>query len=403
MLFTYEAVDQTGAKKGGSIDAVNVDIAISSLQRRGLILTNIREADAGGSFLAKNISIFDRVSNKDVVILSRQLSTLFEAQVSALRIFRLLGNESENPVLAKNLTALADDLQGGSSISAAMSKHPKIFSEFYVNMVKAGEESGKLDETFQYLADYLDRTYELSTKVRGALIYPAFIVVTFVVVMILMFTMVVPKISAILVESGTDIPSYTKVILGISNFLVSYGFVLLGLLVLVGFFLVRFIRTPAGSLAFDQFKLGIPYVNTLYKKLYLARLADNMSTMLVSGIPIVRALELTSSVINNKIFRNIVDEAVTNVKGGKTLSESLSGHPSVIPGIMVQMMRVGEETGEVGSILKTLAHFYTREVTTAVDSLVSLIEPLMIVMLGGGVAVLLASVLIPIYNIASTQ
>ena len=403
MLFNYESVDTTGAKKTGSIDAVNSEVAISSLQRRGLTLTSIVEAGTGGSLFSKNIALFDRISNKDVVILSRQLSTLFEAQISALRIFRLLASETENHVLGSKMQVIADDLQAGSPISDALAKHPKVFTTFYVNMVKAGEESGKLDETFQYLADYLDRSYELSSKIKGALIYPAFIVVTFITVMVLMFTMVIPKISGILTESGQEIPVYTQVVLGISNFLLQYGFVLLGLALVGGFFFVRFVRTPSGRMAYDQAMLGIPYISTLFKKLYLSRFADNMNTMLISGIPMVRALELTSNVINNKVYENIIATAVEEVTGGRTLSESLSSNPHEIPGIMVQMMKVGEETGEVGSILKTMSRFYTREVTTAVDSLVSLIEPLMIVMLGGGVAVLLASVLIPIYNIASAQ
>jgi len=403
MLFSYEAVDDKGQKKIGSIDAVSVDAAISALQRRGLVLTSVKEADAGNRGLGRNISWFDRIATKDVVILSRQLSTLFEAQVSALRIFRLLGAETENAALAKQINAIADDLQAGSSISAAMSKHPKVFTDFYVSMIKAGEESGKLDETFQYLADYLDRSYELSSKVKGALIYPAFVVVTFVTVMILMFTTVIPKISTIITESGQEIPTYTQIVLGISNFLTSYGFILLGIAVVAGFLLFRYVRTPVGRIALDRFKLNIPYISSLFRKLYLSRLADNMNTMLISGIPMVRALELTSNVINNKVYQGILTDAVEAVKGGKTLSESLSNSPREIPGIMVQMMKVGEESGEVGSILKTVAKFYSREVTTAVDSLVSLIEPLMIVLLGGGVAVLLASVLIPIYNIASSQ
>lgn len=402
MLFNYQALDQTGAPKNGSIDAVNVDIAIASLQRRGFVITAIHEMGEKKGLLNMNLSFLDRVSNKDVVILSRQLATLFEAQVSALRIFRLLSEEAENKVLGKQLAMVADDLQAGSSISAALAKHPKVFNDFYVNMVKAGEESGKLDETFNYLADYLDRSYELMTKARGALIYPSFIVLTFLVVMILMFTMVIPKISAILVDSGQEVPFYTKIVLGISNFLVSYGFIILGIVILAGFLLIRFIRTPAGKMVFDRTKLTIPYISTLFRKLYLSRIADNMNTMLISGIPMVRALELTSTVINNTIYLHIMTQAVDDVKGGKPLSEALSGNTE-IPGIMVQMMKVGEETGELGKILKTLANFYAREVKVAVDSLVDIIEPAMIVFLGGGVAVLLASVLIPIYNIASSQ
>lgn len=403
MLFNYEVLDEKGAKKVGSIDAINVDVAISSLQRRGLVLASIKEANVPSSFLTSKISLFDHVSGKEVVILSRQLSTLFQAQVSALRVFRLLADEAENPLLRSKLSVIADDLQGGDSISTALSKHPKVFSEFYVSMVKSGEESGKLDQIFEYLASYLDRTYALTSKVRGALIYPAFVVVTFLTVMILMFTMVIPKISGILTESGAALPIYTTVILGLSKFLVEYGFVILAIVAVIVFFLIRFIRTPVGRLAFDQFKLGIPYISTLFKKLYLSRLADNMNTMLSSGIPIVRALELTGNIIDNKIYQGILFNAMEAVKGGKTLSESLSNNSHEIPGIMVQMTRVGEETGEVGNILKTLANFYSREVETAVDSLVSLIEPVMIVLLGGGVAVLLAAVLVPIYNIAGAQ
>lgn len=403
MLFNYEAIDGTGAKKAGAIDAVNVDVAISSLQRRGLVLTTIREADKPSSLLNINIGIFDRVSTKDVVILSRQLSTLFEAQVSALRVFRLLGGETENRVLGKKLMEIADDLQAGSSISAALAKHPKVFNEFYVSMVKAGEESGKLNDTFMYLADYLDRAYELSGKVRGALIYPAFVVVTFLTVMILMFTMVIPKIGGILADSGVALPIYTQIIMGISNFLVQYGLVILALLIVGSFFLIRFIRTPVGHMAYDRFKLNIPYVSSLYRKLYLSRFSDNMNTMLDSGIPMVRALELTSNVIDNLVYKKLLADSMEAVKGGKTLSEALAVDPKAIPGLMVQMIRVGEETGEIGSILKTVATFYTREVSTAVDGLVSLIEPAMIVVLGGGVGILLASVLIPIYSIANAQ
>ncbi len=402
MLFNYKALDATGGEKIGAIDAINVDVAISSLQRRGLIISAIRGADEKGSLLTRNFSMFERVKVKDVVILSRQMATLFEAQVSALRIFRLLSAENESRILKTKLATISDDLQAGSSISAALAKHPKIFSEFYVSMVKAGEESGKLDETFNYLADYLDRTYELTSKAKNALIYPGFVIFTFFTVMILMFTVVIPKIAGILIESGQGLPIYTQIVLSISNVLVNYGIIVAIIALIVGFFVVRYIRTPQGTYVFDDLKLRVPYFSSLYKKLYLSRLADNMNTMLASGIPMIRALELTSSVVDNVVFKALIDGASADVKGGKPISEAL-GKSNQIPGIMVQMMKVGEETGELGSILKTLAHFYSREVITAVDTLVDLIEPLMIVTLGLGVAFLLASVLIPIYNIAGAQ
>ncbi|MEN9649806.1 MAG: hypothetical protein RL094_773 [Candidatus Parcubacteria bacterium] len=401
MLFKYKALNENGVESEGSVDAINVDVAISSLQRRGLVITTIKSADDQGGLLTKDISFFDHVSNKDVVILSRQMSTLFTAQVSALRIFRLLASETENKALRKVLAQVSDDLQGGGTISAALAKHSKVFTTFYVNMVRAGEESGKLDETFQYLADYMDRNYEVSSKVKNALIYPAFVISTFFAVMALMLTVVIPKISSIILSSGQEIPTYTKIVIALSNFLVDYGLFFLVLLVVGLGVLFRFSQTTAGKIAFSQFKISVPYIGNLYRKLYLSRIADNLDTMLSSGIPVVKALELTGSVVDNHVFEEILADVLEQVKGGSALSDAVARHAEV-PGIMVQMMKIGEESGELGSILKTLAKFYQREVVTAVDTLVDLIEPLMIVMLGLGVGFLLASVLIPIYNVSSS-
>lgn len=398
MIFSYVALTSSGSREEGTIDAVSRDVAISSLQARGLTVSSV-EAVAHKS-QGLNIALFESASNRDIVLLSRQISTLFEAQVSALRVFRLLASEAEKPLLQRVLTEVADDLQAGSPISRALQKHPKVFSAFYVNMVKAGEESGKLDETFLYLADYLDRTYEIVSKARNALIYPAFVISTFVVVMILMMTMVIPRISSILIDSGQEIPFYTQIVIAISNFFVNYGVFLLILAVVGGFFMVRWGVTPSGKAALDRFQLGVPYIGDLYKKLYLSRIADNLATMLGSGISVVQATEITASVVGNDFYSEILLDVSQSVKGGGSISEAL-GKYSEVPGIMTAMVRVGEETGELGSILKTLARFYQREVTNAVDTLVDLIEPFMIVVLGLGVGILLASVLIPIYNISS--
>lgn len=399
MLFSYTALDQQGAETRGTIDAVSEDVAIRSLQQRGLVISNIKPVDDRG-WLGK-ISFFGGPSNKDVVIVSRQIATLFEAQVSALRVFRLLSEEAENQVLRDALSAVANDIQGGSAISKALEKHPKVFSPFYVNMVKAGEESGKLDQTFTFLADYLDRSYEVTSKAKNALIYPAFVIGVFGVVMILMLTVVIPKLSVILEESGQAIPPYTAVVIGLSNLLIHYGIFIIIALVIVGFLLWRYIQTAEGSAAIARSKLSVPYVGSLYRKLYLARIADNMNTMLSSGIPMVRALEISASVVGNRIYEDLLTKAVELVRGGSPVADALAGTGSEIPNVMTQMIRIGEETGELGSILKTLAHFYQREVTNAVDTLVDLIEPAMIVLLGLGVGTLLASVLIPIYNISS--
>lgn len=401
MLFVYKAVDQNGVDKLGTIEAVNVDVAISSLQRRGFIISDIRDSAAKVDLLHRNIGFLERVKVKDVVILSRQMSTLFEAQVSALRIFRLLASETENPKLARKLADIAEALQSGSSISNALARHPDIFSNFYISMVKAGEESGRLDETFVYLADYLDRSYEITSKAKNALIYPAFVIFTFVVVMVLMLTLVIPKISSIIVESGQEIPIYTKIVIGLSDFFVNYGVFMLIAFVVGIFALFRMSRNKLGRESLDEFKISLPYLGNLYRKLYLSRISDTLNTMLTSGIPMVRALELTKDVVDNQIFLNAIDDSLEDVKGGSSVSDAFSHHEQ-FPHILIQMMKVGEETGNLGEILSTLSKFYQREVNTAVDTLVDLIEPVMIILLGLGVGTLLASVLIPIYNISSS-
>lgn len=401
--FKYEALDQSGKPVGGSIAASSQDSAIAALQRKGLTLTSIT-AGGDGSLLQQmqNITLFNSVSSRDLVVLSRQIATLFEAQVSALRVFRLLAEQSEKPFLRSVLVQISDDLQGGNSISKALERHPKVFSDFYINMVRSGEESGKLDQTFLYLADYIDRSYELSSKAKNALIYPSFIMITFVGVMVMMLTFVIPKIGAILEDSGQELPVYTQVILGLSNFLVDFGIFLFIAIIIGSYAMYRYIQTPPGRLAWSRFKFSIPYVGGLYQKLYLSRIADNMNVMLTSGISAVRSLEITANVVEDDIYEGIIREAIESVKSGSPLSATLIRYsPGQIPGIFVQMLQIGEETGEMGHILERLAKFYNREVNSAVDTLVSLIEPILIVALALGVGFLLAAVLLPIYNSAS--
>lgn len=398
-LFKYTAIDADGAQRQGTIDAINIDVAITALQRRNLVVSDIDPVEAKRPLFSR-ISFFDRVTNSDVVMISRQMTTLFEAQVSALRAFRLLAAEARTPKLAEKLSEIANDIQSGSAISAALARHPDVFSPFYVNMVRAGEESGKLDETFTFLSDYLDRNYEIAQKAKNALIYPAFIMLTFLVVMGIMLTVVIPNLATILTEAGQAIPLYTRIVIGISNFLTHYS-LLFGALLLVGaIFLVRFGRTRGGKELFSRARLQIPVVGGIYQELFLSRVADNLSTMLKSGIQMLRSLEITALVVGDATYEKIITAASGDVKAGLPVSEALRKHPE-IPGIMIAMLKIGEETGNTGHVLDTMAKFYRREVNHAVDTLVSLIEPFMIVTLAVGVAILLASVLIPIYNIAS--
>lgn len=401
MLFNYKAIDQHNASREGVVEASNVDAAISRVQKEGYTIISIDPVDEKKSVLDIEFNWFNSVSNKEIVILSRQISTLFDAQVSALRIFRLLASEVESVQLRTVLNSISDDLQAGSSISRALSAHPDIFSPFYINMVRSGEETGSLEKAFSYLADYLDRQYQVVSKAKGAMIYPAFVIGTFFAVMGLMLTMVIPRISQILTDSGQELPIYTKAVIGLSNFLTNYIGLIFVVVAAGGFFFWKFAQTEVGKRSLDELKISFPFIGDLNRKLYLTRICDNLSTMLTSGISMVQAIEVTADVVDNKVYKEILDYTLIEVKGGRSFADTLSEFPE-IPGVMSQMAKVGEETGNLGEILKTMAMFYRREVDNAVDSLISLIEPIMIVMLGLGVGVLLASVLMPIYNLTNT-
>ena len=403
MLYEYTATTLEGELKTGSIEASNVDIAVSALQARGLVITKIKSVKQAGSIF-QNLSSFkflNRVKHKDIVILSRQLATLFEAKIAVMDSLILLAGQVNNIRLKEGLAEIIEDIKGGSSLSSAMSKHSDIFSAFYINMIRSGEESGKLEEIFSALADHLERSYELASKTKNALIYPAFVVATFFIVMILMLTFVIPKLTSILTEVGQKIPIYTRILIGVSSFFKDFGVFLFVGAVAGGVFLWRYSKTEKGSMAISRFQTTFPFVGALYSKFYLSRMTYNMETLLSSGVPAIRTLEIAAEVVGNKVYKKILLSAANEVRGGSPISEALSKY-SEIPLMVVQMIKTGEETGKLSFMLKTLGKFYKKEVDNAVETLVGMIEPVMIVVLGGAVGVLLISILGPIYNITAS-
>ncbi len=400
MIYKYSAKTSTGETKSGTIDSPSMDIAVGTLQRMGLIIIGLEPAEKEKKWWDISAIIGNRIKPRDIVIISRQLSTLFEAKVPIITSLRVLSSEASSPALKRHLEELTADIQGGLPISSAMAKHPEVFSNFYVNMVRSGEEAGKLEQIFMYLADYLERSYELQSKVKNALLYPAFVLVIFVTVMSLMLVIVIPKLSAILKDAGQEIPIYTRIVIGISDLLMQYGIFILLLLMAGGIALWRYTRSGKGAMELSNFVINIPIFGALFRKFYLSRLADNLNTLISGGVPILRALEITADVVGNEVYAMIMRSAISEVKSGAKISDAL-GRFEEIPRLFTQMIRVGEETGKVDFILGTLARFYRREVDNVVSNLVSLIEPLMIVLLGLGVGVLVASVLIPIYSLTN--
>lgn len=399
MLYNYTASTPEGERQSGVIEAASLEIAIKSLQSRNLIIVFIKPAEEKG-FVFKKIKLFKRVSSRDIVIFSRQLATLFEAKISALTSFKLLASETENKMLQEAVSEVLVDIQGGTSLSQAMAKHSQIFSRFYVSIVRSGEETGKLDEAFSYMADYLERSFELTSRARNALIYPAFVISTLIIVLIVMMVYVVPQMTSILTETGQEIPIYTRILIGLSNFFHDFGIFVLIALIFGLIFLWRYSRTEKGKLAISRFFLSLPFVGVFYKKFYVSRFTDNLEISLTSGITAVRALEIASDVVSGTIYSKILLEAIEEVKGGGSISGSLSRHKE-IPQIVSQMIKIGEETGKLNFILATLSRFYRKEVDNAIGTMVSLIEPALIVVLGVFIGIFIIAIIGPIYNITA--
>lgn len=381
----------------GVVTASSEEAALDALQQNQLTVVAVRET-APASLFERSFLFGARIKHKDIVIFSRQLATLFEARIPVVEALKTLLSEAKKPALRHIIAAILDDVSGGMSLSQAMGKHPRAFSSFYVNLIRSGEESGKLQEIFTYLADYVERSYYLTSKARNSMIYPAFVLLAFVGVLIVMLVVVFPRLISIFEETGQQVPFYTQAIIFVSLFLRRWGILFLLFLVGAGVLLWRWAGTPAGKLFFHRLQVSVPIVGELYRKLFMARLTDNLQTLIMGGIPIVRALSITGDVVGNVVYRQAIERAIESVKGGSTISAAFEQTPE-IPLLVTQMIRIGETSGRLDFILGSLSKFYRREVDSVLENIVALIEPALIIFLGVGIGALVASVLVPLYNL----
>lgn len=400
-IYEYKARTKSGELRSGIIETVNEGAALELLQRNELTVLAIKAQISKKNLFDFRINLTKRVKTQDLLIFTRQLATLFEARIPIIQSLKTLAAETKKVATKSVVSKILEDITGGLTLSQAMAKHPEVFSSFYVSLVRSGEESGKLQETLSYLAEYIERNYYFMSKARNAMIYPAFVLSAFVGVVIVMLIVVVPKILVIFEETGQPMPFYTIAIAGISIFLRRWGPALLILLVMGGITFWRWSLTPAGKMFLSQIQLEIPIIGELFKKIYMARFAENLRTLIISGIPIVRALVITKDIIGNQIYQKTITESIESIKAGGTLSSALERSPEV-PQLITQMIRIGETSGELDFILGKIAKFYEREVELLIENLVALIEPVLIVVLGSGIGLLIVSILVPLYNLVGT-
>lgn len=400
MKFNYQARSKKGEVQTGIVEASSREAAIILLQGHNLFVTFLEKAEAR-PFYAKKIKIFERVSRKDVVNFSRQLALMFKSKIPLVQSLHSIAEQTKNPSFREKILIISQEVEGGTRFSQALSVHPKLFSAFYVSMVKAGEASGTLSESLTYLADHLEREYHLQSKIQGAMIYPALIVVVVIGVLVMMMYFVIPNMTKVLTETGQDLPTITEIVIALSNFMKAWGWLvfLLSIGGIIGF--MRYSKTTGGRVIKDKVLLRIPFVGSFLKMMYLSRFAENLSTLISGGIPISQSLEITGEIVGNYIYQQIVLEIKEEVMRGENMSKVLARHPEAFPPILTQMVAVGEKTGTLDQSLMSVVDFYRKEVERAIDNLLSILEPVMVIILGGLVAGLMGAVLLPLYKMSS--
>jgi len=404
--FQYTARTQEGKQESDIIEAPSIEAAISVLQNQQLIITDIKPFRAAenltfNKLVDQLLSYFNRIKNEEIVLFTKQLAVLIPAKVPLVQSLKVMAKQVANPKFSKIIANVADEVDAGVVFSRALAKHPKVFSNFFIQMVRSGEISGRLEETLTYLSEYINRQHLLNSKVKGAMIYPAFIVAAFIAVGTVMLIWVVPNLTSILTESGQQLPLVTRLLIGSSNFMKSWGWILFIILAAAIYFIVVSIKkSPEWRYTYDGLKLRLPIFGELMKKIYLARFSETLSTLSSAGIAISQSLEITADVVGNAVYRRIILEANEAVRKGSNISAVFARYPEILP-MVTQMISIGEQTGKLDTILKQVSTFFTEEVNRAFDNLVSLIEPILIVVLGLGVGILVAAILLPIYNLVN--
>ena len=352
--------------------------------------------------LGRYIPFFKGVSRKELVLFSRQLSTLINARVPILQALDILVDQVSSRKLKEVIREMVSDIEGGKSLSETIARFPSVFSNLYINLIRSGELSGTLDKSLLYIADQQEKDYDLVSKLRGAMAYPIFIISAIFIVGALMFTFVLPQMLSVLQEAGAALPLTTRILMFFTNIFSKYWLLLiLGFLgVIAGF--VMYIRSSGGRIIWDAFKLKVPILGKLLQKLYMDRFSRNLSTLIAGGIPIVQALDTVAEIVGNSIYREIILEASKEVETGRSIGAVFASRKEM-PKIVGQMIEVGEQTGELDVILGKLANFYGKEVENMIATMTNLLEPVIMILLGLAVAVMVAGILLPIYNVASVQ
>lgn len=399
MKFKYNARTQEGELQTGFIDAANREAAVNILTGHNLFILSLEETEKT-RWYDKILGFFSRVKIADLMIFTRQFATLMESKMPLSNSLKTLYKQTKNPVLEEVIFEVSSDVDAGLSLSQAMERRGKVFSDFYINMIRSAEITGRLEEAMIFLADYLDKESMWRSRIRNALIYPTILIVLFLIVAGIMLVTVFPQIEPIFKETGVALPLITQIFLFSGNFVIKWWWSIILILILLVFLLIDYFQSDEGEVVLNELIIKIPIFGNLFKKIYVARFTESTSVLIKGGIPITQAIEISGHAIGNVIYRDILHEVAEGVRGGELLSNLLSQNEYYFPPLVGQMIAIGESTGRLDEILSRISTFYTREVNDLLNNLVELIQPILVAVIGAFVGLLFASILIPIYNLA---
>jgi type IV pilus assembly protein PilC len=397
-IFNYKATDKNGHRKHGQVVGLSEPDASARLKKKDLIPISL--VNVTHTLDTKFLMMIAPINVKDLAIFSRQFSVMISANVPVVESLMILVDQTENISLKNLISEIGFEVDSGSFLSEAFSKRTKIFSEFFINIVRSGETSGKLDEVLNYLADEMEQNYDMVAKIKGAMIYPIFVTAGLVGVGVVLMIYVIPNLTAILTETNAVLPLSTRIVIGASNFLKNYLWLVVLIILAIGVAMHFYLKTYFGKRQMDMIKLKMPIFGKLFKYIYLMRFTRSLSTLLKGGVTITKSLEITADVIGNIIYRELIIETLNAINDGNPVSMVME-NSSYIPKMVPQMIAVGERTGKLDSVLDRITTFYSRDTANMLDNLSKLMEPIIMVIMGVGVGIMVAAVIMPMYNMAS--
>lgn len=400
MKYIYQARSKEGKVETGTIEASSKEAAALLLQKYNIFVTSLKEETP--KILTTKFGFSEKVSKKELAIFSRQLSVMLQSRVPVIQSLKSLAVQIKKEGFRNKIIKISQLVEEGSTLSDAFAAYPSVFNVFYVNLVKTGEASGKISESLYYLSDHLEREYDIMSQIRGAMIYPIFVICVLGVVIIIVMFGVMPKLVDLLKETTSKPPAFTMLMINFYGFLMHYGWILVVAFFAFVAFIIYYFRTKEGKKVYDKLLLKIPFLNNLLKKIFLIQFAENISTLIGAGLSINSALKITKDTVNNIVYKNIIGETEERVSEGEKISSVLVKYPDYAPPFVVQMVQVGEETGTLDKNLMEVVNFYQKEVKRTVDTFTALLEPILIVFLGVVVALLAISVLQPLYGALGT-